>query len=223
MTQVKYLKDFVELMEEYDWDKNSEYDLAKLTYGSEKRIWWKCKEGHHWVSTPFLRTKGKGNCPTCAKKERLKQRNFQLANPIMSKAWHPTLNGEVTPDSITKNSPEKFYFQCQTCKHTWKAMAKSISCGSGCPFCARRKLGEHLRNVTRVYRPNNLMKTHPNWITLFDADKNAPLQIEEVTVNSKREVWWKCPACSKSKCMPPYKIVKNKKNQYCDDCLIDWT
>lgn len=35
-------------MKEYDYDKNTEFDLNTLTLGSDRKVWWICQKGHSW-------------------------------------------------------------------------------------------------------------------------------------------------------------------------------
>ena len=38
-----------------------------ITYGSSKRIWWRCREGHIWKAQVFSRTRERSaSCPICA-------------------------------------------------------------------------------------------------------------------------------------------------------------
>ena len=45
------LKDNTELMKEYNYTKNADLDLDKITIGTSKKIWWKCSLGHEWEAT----------------------------------------------------------------------------------------------------------------------------------------------------------------------------
>ena len=61
------LKDNEFLMSEYNFEKNKEIDLDKLTLGSGKKITWKCSVcGNEWQAKIFNRTNGTG-CPKCSK------------------------------------------------------------------------------------------------------------------------------------------------------------
>jgi hypothetical protein len=41
------------------------WDPRKITGGNNKRVKWKCKEGHVWLASSHTRTSGRG-CPSCA-------------------------------------------------------------------------------------------------------------------------------------------------------------
>ena len=54
-----------ELMDEWDYEKNSVLNPHLLLSGSGKKAWWKCAQcGHEWEATIASRTKGHG-CPKC--------------------------------------------------------------------------------------------------------------------------------------------------------------
>lgn len=64
----KYLKDNVKLMKEYNYEKNKDVKPTDVLCGSNKKVWWKCRNGHEWESTVNNRARGRG-CPICAGKK----------------------------------------------------------------------------------------------------------------------------------------------------------
>lgn len=62
----KYIKEYI--LEEWDALQNGELTPDMVTWGSHKRIHWKCKKGHMWEAVVKERTKIRGNrCPECRK------------------------------------------------------------------------------------------------------------------------------------------------------------
>lgn len=58
------------ILEEWDIDSNDELKPEDFTFGSHKRINWKCKNGHTWSAVIKERTKQNGNrCPICRQYE----------------------------------------------------------------------------------------------------------------------------------------------------------
>ena len=56
-----------DLLEEWNYEKNQEIDPKRLTVGSTKKVWWKCRNcGHEWQSTVANRNTGYG-CPKCGR------------------------------------------------------------------------------------------------------------------------------------------------------------
>ncbi|MBR2041111.1 MAG: zinc-ribbon domain-containing protein [Oscillospiraceae bacterium] len=70
----QYVSDNAQLMEEWDWKKNTDFDHSQLTLGSGKKVWWKCSKGHEWQATIKSRNKGNG-CPYCSGRFAVKGEN----------------------------------------------------------------------------------------------------------------------------------------------------
>lgn len=89
------------LLEEWDDTKNS-YDVSKFGYGSDKKVWWKCRNGHEWQARIDSRTgKNRSMCPFCYGK---KEESLAITHPNVAKYWHPNKNGDLTPDQVTSGS-----------------------------------------------------------------------------------------------------------------------
>lgn len=56
-----------ELLDEWDYHKNTGISPQEFTHQARKRVWWKCKNGHHWRCIIQGRIHGRG-CPYCAGK-----------------------------------------------------------------------------------------------------------------------------------------------------------
>lgn len=65
----RYVSDNAQLIAEWDWERNTNTDPLQLTLGSNKKVWWKCGNGHEWETTINNRSNGNG-CPQCAKEKR---------------------------------------------------------------------------------------------------------------------------------------------------------
>ena len=79
-------------------------------------------------------------CPYCAGKKVLKGFNdLATLEPKVAESWHPTLNGRLTPETVTVGSRRKVWWQCPE-GHVWKAVVYSRAGRqrAGCPVCAGR-------------------------------------------------------------------------------------
>ena len=95
------LKDNAELMKEYNYTKNADVCLDKITVGSNIKIWWKCSLGHEWESTVGNRNKGSG-CPYCSNyKAWVGYNDLATANPELANEWNYDKNGGVKPTDVT--------------------------------------------------------------------------------------------------------------------------
>jgi len=126
----------LELIKEWNYKKNNKLGLfpTKLTHGSRKKIWWRCKNGHEWKASCYSRITGSG-CPYCCGQKVCKDNCLSTTNPKLAKEWHPTKNGKLTPQNATPGSDKKVWWTCKN-GHEWKAVIGSRSRGAGCPKCA---------------------------------------------------------------------------------------
>ena len=96
-TMSKYLYEDADLMVEWDFEKNSKLGLSpeKLTFGSNKNAWWKCKRGHAWQAVICKRTNG-NQCPFCANKRVLVGYNdLPTLFPDLAREWDKEKNKKV--------------------------------------------------------------------------------------------------------------------------------
>lgn len=59
-------------------------------------------------------------------------------HPDLALEWHPTKNGELTPQDVSKGSDKKAWWKCMY-EHEWEAAISSRSQGSGCPVCVKNR------------------------------------------------------------------------------------
>ena len=103
--------------------------------------------------------------------------------PELAKQWHPTKNGDLTPESFTPGSHETVWWKCAVCGNEWKAEIKSRASGVGCPVCAGRmvKIGY-----------NDLATTHPELVNEWHPTKNGTITPHDITKGSHKKIWWIC-------------------------------
>jgi len=125
------------LAKEWHPVKNGNLTPKDVLPYSQNRVWWRCKKDHIWQATVASRTRGIG-CPYCAGKLVSKDYNLQAVNPKLAKEWHPTKNGDSTPENTLPGSKKKRWWQCKK-GHEWKAFVFARNKGTGCPDCNRQK------------------------------------------------------------------------------------
>jgi len=176
----KTLEDYPNLVKEFDFKKNSPLTPKDLSYGSGKKIWWKCITGHEWNSTVGNRTNGT-NCPFCTGKKVSKENNLKFLFPKIAKEWHPTKNGKLRSEDFTKGTAKKVWWLCSK-GHEWKAVIVNRTNGQNCPYCSGHK----------VSKENNLKFLFPEIAKEWHPTKNNNLKPEDITKSSGKKVWWKC-------------------------------
>lgn len=101
---------------------------------SNKKVWWLCCFGHEWEAKVETRTNGIG-CPFCSGKRIINGKNdLASQNPILAVEWHPTKNGELSPQDVMCGSDKKVWWLGK-CGHEWQASILNRSRGTGCPVC----------------------------------------------------------------------------------------
>ena len=186
MAEKKYVIDNAELMAEWNWEKNNElgFEPGLLTLGSNKKVWWRCCQGHEWQATIYDRNKGNG-CPYCSGRKALKGYNdLRTVNPTLAEEWNREKNNGLSPVDVTPNSNIKVWWKCSN-GHEWQAIIANRHKGSACPYCSGR---------CAVKGKNDLETTNPALAKEWNYEKNGRLTPAEVMPNSGQRLWWKCGA-----------------------------
>lgn len=189
------MSDIPELAREWDASKNKE-NPEKITSGSNKKVWWKCAEGHEWQAVIYDRAKGR-KCPYCTNKRVLIGFNdLRTLFPEIAEEWNESENIGSDMDELVPGSNKKVSWKCSTCGFVWIAsIASRTKNKTGCPQCAiKRRTAE--RNKTILKSNGHL--SDPVLLESWDYEKNYPMRPQDVTANSNKKVWWKCPKCGHS-------------------------
>lgn len=110
---------------------------AEVNRGSHRAVRWRCALGHEYESPVFSRVAGNG-CPYCAGRKVLAGFNdLATTHPKVAAQWEYTLNGELTPEMVTKGSNKKVWWKCSE-GHVWHAVvfSRTRAKASDCPVCA---------------------------------------------------------------------------------------
>jgi len=176
-----------ELVKQWHPTKNGNLTPEMLTYGSTKKVWWKCNvaDDHEWRTTINSRTGYKSGCPCCVGQKVVKSNCLSTTHPKIAKEWHSTKNGNLTPEMFTHSSHKKIWWQCNKAKdHKWEAYIYNRTGKRlhSCPCCDRKK----------VVKSNCLSTTHPQLAKQWHPAKNNDLTANMVTAGSDKKVWWQC-------------------------------
>ena len=171
-----------DLLQQWHPTKNGALRPQDVTYGSHRKAWWRCEKGHEWEAAIYMRASGRG-CPYCAGKRACPGENDLASQyPDIAAQWHPTKNGDVTPDQVLTGSHRMAWWICDH-GHEWQAIVKSRTRGTGCPVCANRKL---------LVGENDLATTHPSLAKQWHPTKNGTLTPKDLIAGTRKKVWWQC-------------------------------
>ncbi len=172
----------IDLLDEWHSEKNGNLTPDTVSYGSHKKVWWRCKRGHEWQSAPQARSiKGHG-CPYCAGKKVDATNSLSTLYPDIAVQWHPSRNDNLEPTMVTPGSHRKVWWQCEH-GHEWQTIVKSRVAGTGCPVCANKVV---LPGI------NDLETCEPTLASQWHPEKNGSLKPNQVFRGSKTKVWWQC-------------------------------
>ena len=126
-----------ELAKEWHPAKNGDLKPDMVTASSNKKVWWQCPNGHEWQAIIANRNEGNG-CPYCSGRYAIKgETDLVTKKPELAEEWHPTKNGNLSPDMVAASSNKKVWWQCAK-GHEWQAIIANRSKGNGCPYCAHK-------------------------------------------------------------------------------------
>ena len=170
------------LSQEWHPAKNGTLTPDQVSPYFNKKVWWKCKNGHEWEAFILRRIQGP-DCPYCRGKKASKDNCLKTLYPEIAKEWHPKKNNGLTPQSVTPKSNKEVWWKCRD-GHEWKARIKGrVNQNKDCPICSSKK---------GTYK-NCLATTHPGLAKEWHPTKNKDLTPNNVMAHFRYPVWWKCP------------------------------
>ena len=170
------------LASEWHPTKNGNLTPYDVTESSNKFVWWMCSNGHEYKSMVYDRKNG-CNCPICSgHKVLIGYNDLATVNPKLASEWHPTKNGDLTPQHVTAGSRKKVWWLC-TNGHEWHAQICSRKEGYGCPYCAGQRV---------LVGVNDLATISPRLASEWHPTKNGDLNPTDVMAGSNKKVWWIC-------------------------------
>lgn len=127
----------------YGWDPRT------VTAGSNKKLQWRCEQGHTWTSAVVSRTPPQNHgCPFCS--------NHQVLAGFNDLATlYPELAKEAdgwNPSSVSSGSGKKVQWRCEK-GHTWAAVVQSRTppANLGCPFCSGQRVLVGFNDLATLY------------------------------------------------------------------------
>lgn len=155
-----------------EWDDEKNVITPKdITIGSDRKVWWKCQQGHQWQASPSYRARGFGTCIACESLAHL--------YPEIVEEWHPELN-TTSPWEVRSGSGKKVWWKGKACGHEWETAIRNRVRGANCVYCTGQKV---------LVGFNDLATTHPHIAKQWDHKKNTR-KLENTMYGLKTKVWW---------------------------------
>ena len=184
-----------EICEELHPDSLAEFDANEVSKSSYKRVIWQCKDcSHEWSTTIKDRAYNESGCPCCAGQAVHSDGHNSMANtnPELAAEFHPSKNGDMTPQNLLAGTNKGVWWQCRECDNEWKVsggtrLYQPSGSVTGCPYCNRGNLHSDGRNSMRNIDPKLTSEFHPT--------RNGKLTPDDVIASTNRKIWWKCSDC----------------------------
>ena len=151
---------FPELLSEWNYEKNAPLTPDKVSVGSSKKVWWKCKNGHEWRTSVANRTNisNRNKCPFCQHKKIIIGVNDLVSLKVdFLKDWNYEKN-LIGPENFMKNSGKVVWWKCSKCGFEWQATIDSRS-KHGCRYCARKEAWQNRVKKVRNIDTNEIFKS----------------------------------------------------------------
>ncbi|AHA45956.1 restriction endonuclease [Insectomime virus] len=159
---------------------------------SGKKFWFECEVCEHAFQS-ILRDISRGSfCPFCSSDELCLSDKCEIcfeksfASSDKAEFWDIEKNKQ-RPRGVFTSSHEKFWFNCGTCKHPFKASLNGVSRGRFCPFCSNQKLCS-LDECGSCFKKSFASSDKAEFWSV-EKNKQSP---REVFVSSGKKFWFEC-------------------------------
>lgn len=144
MKQPLFYRTRPDLFEQICPHNNNIDEIKKLTSGSNKKVWWVCKNNkeHVWDDSITHRVQEGRGCPFCRGMRVNHTNSLESLNPALAEEFHPSKNSPATTNTIYAHSGKSIWWICKN-GHEYEAPVsrrnpKNKSQGSGCKKCSNQ-------------------------------------------------------------------------------------
>ena len=224
---MRTLADYPKLLLELHPDKNGVVNPEDYTYGSNKKLYWRCDvaDDHEWQASVKERAANARGCPFCAGKRVSKSNSLRSIHPEIARQWHPTKNNDLTPDRVLSNSTKKVWWLCDNGHEYEHSVNQRTSRTRVCPYCSGYRIGQG----------NSFADKSPEAAAEWDYEKNNDKTPYEVSPSTSSKYWFKCklghsykappasrtgghgcPKCTNSSSQPELRVYTEFKHLFPD-------
>jgi hypothetical protein len=103
--------------------------------------------------------------------------------PELVREWDYERNVGLSPSDLSAGSGQTVWWTCaRSPDHRWRAKPNNRTHGTGCPFCANR----------RVSITNSLAALFPALAAEWHPTRNGAVSPSDIVATSTRVAWWRC-------------------------------
>jgi hypothetical protein len=127
--------------------------------------------------------------------------------PMVAKMWHPTLNGNVTPNRVMIGSEIVVWWSCPRCAAVWSEAVRRrvtaegighVGCTEPLPasvFITRAPNTERTSTNGSGRQATFLVDVHPEITQKWIPELNQGIDIGSIKLSERGRFWWTCPTC----------------------------
>ncbi|MFB5088341.1 zinc-ribbon domain-containing protein [Psychrobacillus sp. PGGUH221] len=180
---------FPEIAREWNMKLNKNITPDSYLPFSNQVVSWDCPICKSTYNKMINERTGNGEgCPYCAGKRVNETNCLSNTHSHLALEWDYSMNGDLTPNNVTKGSHEKVWWICER-NHSYPAYVYSRIDGRGCPTCYKL-YGRH--KPQKAKRENSLGVKKPEVAKQWHSTKNGDISPYEVGAYARKEYWWLC-------------------------------
>ena len=190
--------------------RNGDLKPTDVLAASNQKVWWQCDSApdHEWETTINKRTVSKSGCPFCGSSpmRASSTNNLAIRFPDIAKYWHPTKNGNTTPQDVLGSSYHVYWWLCEEGHHFRSKVHKRTDKRSwSCPYCSGKRVGQG----------NSLADKFPAVAADWDYEKNGDMTPDKIASKSNKRFWFTCPLNHSYRTAVSY---RTSKDSGCPNC-----
>lgn len=182
------------LMAQWDFEKNKDIDVNKISCNSKKTVGWKCgKCGYTWDAQISSRNISKGLCPACEHRIVVAAGITDLFTlvPGSKEQYDFGKNKGIDPYSLSvTDNKNPIWWKCNACGYSWQAFIYTrVKMQDGkyilvdCPSCSKS-----YQLLSNSFKFPELKKR-------FLSEKNG-CEFDDVSGDARKKLyWWHCDLC----------------------------
>lgn len=198
---------FPKIADEWHYEKNHGITPREIVYGSQKVVWWRCRDGHEFQTRISHRTKRAVGCPYCSGR-RVTDGATDIAstNPEYLEFWDFELNSPLEPKNVSSGSDKEVWWTCKEGHLFKKTVYSFVRQGKGCPTCTGKTVLPGFNDILSDPMLANEVDVLSN--------QKANIELDEVHRGSHTKIWWKCSEGHSWSASPD----KRRKGRGCPNC-----
>lgn len=188
------------LLREWDYNKNLK-SPEEYTPSCNEKVFWVCSKcGYEYESKINNRANGKG-CACCANLVVVKGINdLSTTHPKLAAEWHPTKNGDLTPDKVTYGKGKKVWWIC-TEGHEYQATILHRCHGTNCPICNSGRQTSFAEQAVYFYIKKLFSDAISRYTEIFSNGMELDIYIpsKKLAIEYDGEAWHKSEKSNREK------------------------